>query len=108
MLGSDPRYLSLLGQPGSNPLELFWDVVDQLDQELEAKEAVVVKALEKLGFKVELSTALEEFLDACKGDESAASVGDESLKEVYDSVSIPFNFGADYESGIDISASDDW
>ena len=30
----DKRYLDMLGNPGSNPLELFWDVVDDLDQKL--------------------------------------------------------------------------
>jgi pre-mRNA-processing factor 40 len=35
----------MLGNPGSNPLELFWDVVDHLDQELDAKIAVVDGAI---------------------------------------------------------------
>ncbi|THU86260.1 hypothetical protein K435DRAFT_968163 [Dendrothele bispora CBS 962.96] len=43
----DERYLNMLGNPGSNQLELFWDVVDALDQKLEAKIAVVTDAIEK-------------------------------------------------------------
>lgn len=27
----------MLGNPGSNPLEMFWDVVDELDQALDIK-----------------------------------------------------------------------
>ncbi|KAJ6514580.1 hypothetical protein DFH09DRAFT_1099665 [Mycena vulgaris] len=42
---TDERYLSLLGNPGSNPLELFWDVLDVLDQKLEKKIAVVEEAI---------------------------------------------------------------
>ncbi|KAJ7446723.1 hypothetical protein FB451DRAFT_1188580 [Mycena latifolia] len=42
---SDERYLGMLGNPGSNPLELFWDAVDVLDQELEKKIAVVEEAI---------------------------------------------------------------
>lgn len=30
----------MLGNPGSNPLELFWDTVDSLDQQLDAKIVV--------------------------------------------------------------------
>jgi pre-mRNA-processing factor 40 len=41
----DERYLSMLGNPGSNPLELFWDAVDALDQKLDGKIAVVEKVL---------------------------------------------------------------
>lgn len=37
----DSRYLNMLGNPGSNPLELFWDAVDTLDQKLDAKIVVV-------------------------------------------------------------------
>ncbi|KAG6813858.1 hypothetical protein H0H92_006265 [Tricholoma furcatifolium] len=42
----DERYLSMLGNPGSNPLELFWDVVDVLDQELDRKIAIVEAVIE--------------------------------------------------------------
>ncbi|KAJ7619887.1 hypothetical protein B0H17DRAFT_1113867 [Mycena rosella] len=42
---SDERYLGMLGNPGSNPLELFWDVVDELDQKLDKKIAVVEEAI---------------------------------------------------------------
>ncbi|TFL01748.1 hypothetical protein BDV98DRAFT_567464 [Pterulicium gracile] len=44
---TDERYLSILGNPGSNPLELFWDAVDALDQKLDGKVAVVEKVLTK-------------------------------------------------------------
>ncbi|KAF9006017.1 hypothetical protein BDQ17DRAFT_1352580 [Cyathus striatus] len=43
----DDRYLNMLGNPGSNPLELFWDAVDTLDQKLDAKIAVIDKAIER-------------------------------------------------------------
>lgn len=42
---SDDRYLNMLGNPGSNPVELFWDVLDELDQKLEKKIAVVEEAI---------------------------------------------------------------
>lgn len=35
----------MLGNPGSNPLELFWDAVDALDQKLDAKIAIVGEVL---------------------------------------------------------------
>ncbi|KAJ7097278.1 hypothetical protein B0H15DRAFT_36154 [Mycena belliarum] len=42
---SDDRYLNMLGNPGSNPLELFWDAVDVLDQALEKKIAIIEEAV---------------------------------------------------------------
>ncbi|KAG6909336.1 hypothetical protein DXG01_000936 [Tephrocybe rancida] len=44
---TDERYLLMLGNPGSNPLELFWDVVDVLDQDLDRKIAVIDDAFER-------------------------------------------------------------
>ena len=44
----DERYLNILGSPGSNPLELFWDLVDTLDQRLDEKMAVVEEVLKKV------------------------------------------------------------
>ncbi|KAF7316925.1 hypothetical protein HMN09_00426700 [Mycena chlorophos] len=44
---SDERYLNMLGNPGSNPLELFWDAVDALDQALEKKIAIAEEAIER-------------------------------------------------------------
>ncbi|KAH7913872.1 hypothetical protein BJ138DRAFT_1133828 [Hygrophoropsis aurantiaca] len=46
-VANDERYLSILGNPGSNPLELFWDTVDQLDQKLDAKIALAEESIRK-------------------------------------------------------------
>ena len=43
----DERYLSMLGNPGSNPIELFWDIVDGMDQQLDAKIAAVEDVFKK-------------------------------------------------------------
>ncbi|TRM60774.1 hypothetical protein BD626DRAFT_549493 [Schizophyllum amplum] len=43
----DIRYLDMLGNPGSNPLELFWDKVDELDQVLDKKMEVTDAALKR-------------------------------------------------------------
>lgn len=51
----DDRYLGMLGNPGSNPLELFWDVVDSVDQQLDAKIAVVEGAIKAYNAKNESS-----------------------------------------------------
>lgn len=42
------RYLDMLGNPGSNALELFWDVLDVLDQKLDRKIGVVEDAIKRI------------------------------------------------------------
>ena len=42
----DERFLNMLGQPGSTPLELFWDVLEQLDTDFRLKRDYVLDVLE--------------------------------------------------------------
>lgn len=71
-LKDDERYLSLLGLPGSTPLELFWDAVDQLDQALESKVKDVEKYLSGKAFKFTEQTTIEELVAVLKEDEEIA------------------------------------
>ena len=56
----DNRYLDMLGNPGSNPLELFWDAVDALDQKLDAKIVVVEDVIKRFNAKHHPGEAKEE------------------------------------------------
>ncbi len=113
---NDNRYLDMLGNPGSNPIELFWDVVDALDQKLDTKIAIAEGAIkrhnktledkmkedsdnapadgattESKPFEVGPETTEEEFLCIVKADldESVKTLADEDLTEIYHSVRVP-------------------
>ncbi|KAJ3720988.1 hypothetical protein F5878DRAFT_617261 [Lentinula raphanica] len=99
----DDRYINMLGNPGSNQIELFWDVVDALDQKLDAKIAVVTNAIAKMdgpskaeskeengaqensGFSVTPTTTEEEFLNVIKAtkDEDVKSMTEEELHLIF-------------------------
>ncbi|KAF9820645.1 hypothetical protein IEO21_01348 [Rhodonia placenta] len=100
----DIRYLDMLGNPGSNPLELFWDLVDNLDQQLDAKIAVAEGAIKRHNkkleaqqekqvpegkemnlFKVSPETSEEEFLAVIQGneDEDVRKLSMQDLQEIY-------------------------
>ena len=98
---SDNRYLDMLGKPGSNPIELFWDVVDDLDQKLDAKIAIVEAAVKRhntnLGSNVEGSsqqwsiqpeTTEADFLKVVQenGDEESATLSPEDLIQIFTTV----------------------
>ena len=102
----------MLGNPGSNPLELFWDVVDGLDQKLDAKVAIVEAAIkrhnEKLPkaspaddgaeasgvhggekpFKIVPETTKEDFLASVANDEEVKVLSKEDLNEIFQTVRI--------------------
>ncbi|KAF8347783.1 pre-mRNA-processing protein prp40 [Amanita rubescens] len=95
----DERYISMLGNPGSNPLELFWDAVDALDQQLDRKitiveevfknygvqEEVVSDKAKSKGFVIGSETTEEEFNKVVKAhaDEAVRTLTKEDLYEVY-------------------------
>lgn len=65
LLASTHAYLNLLGQPGSTPIDLFWDVIDELEQKLEED----CKALETLWFQREGATSAGEDVGIEGGEE---------------------------------------
>jgi pre-mRNA-processing factor 40 len=73
---SDQRYLDLLGKPGSNPIELFWDVVDDLDQKLDAKIGIVNGALRHYQISED-----NEAKDGADGEKMDVDKKDEKLEE---------------------------
>jgi pre-mRNA-processing factor 40 len=45
LIKDDDRYLEMLGQPGSTPIELFWDIVEDVYEELYAKRKHIEKIM---------------------------------------------------------------
>ncbi|KXN90711.1 Pre-mRNA-processing protein prp40 [Leucoagaricus sp. SymC.cos] len=85
---TDERYLNMLGNPGSNPLELFWDAVDALDQKLDAKVTVVEDVLRQWSFVVGVDTSEEEYLSIIKinATEAVNKLAAEDLREVFNAL----------------------
>ena len=112
MFKDDERYTNILGTPGSGPLELFWDIVDAMDQKLEGKIEIVEGAVRRynekhklsdgidvdggaVAFKVGIETTAKAFLDVVKADEDkqVRALADEELSDVFRAVG-PFLLSA--------------
>ena len=113
MFKDDERYTKILGSPGSGPLELFWDIVDSMDQKLEGKIEIVEGAIKRynekhqpgggmdvdggaVAFKVGIDTTAKEFLDVVKADEDeqVRTLADEELSDVFRAVSSFLRFSS--------------
>jgi pre-mRNA-processing factor 40 len=57
----DERYHNMLGNPGSSPLDLFWDVVDELDQKVEENSRVIENVLAPTAWSIKEDTSYEDF-----------------------------------------------
>ncbi|KAF9581722.1 hypothetical protein BGW38_001160 [Lunasporangiospora selenospora] len=79
----DARYLDMLGQPGSTPMELFWDLVEDLDEKLYQDRRTVQDLLRDIDFVILPETTFEEFSKAVTSRESV-KISSEDLKMIYD------------------------
>ncbi|KAF8967718.1 hypothetical protein BDZ97DRAFT_506785 [Flammula alnicola] len=82
----DHRYLDMLGNPGSNPLELFWDTVDALDQQLDAKVVIVEDAIKRHNAKLVEAKEKEKAEDEMDVVEPPFSVASETTWEEFTAV----------------------
>ena len=46
LIKDDPRYTNMLGQPGSTPLDLFWDKMEEVDRDIRLKKNFVLDVIE--------------------------------------------------------------
>lgn len=83
---NDERYLTILGNPGSNPLELFWDMVDALDQRLEDKERIVLRTFDSKGLSFSENMSHKDYRAALGSEGDIATLKDDDLREVYETV----------------------
>ena len=80
----DPRYAALLGQPGSTPLDLFWDVVEEEERSLRLVRNDVYDVLEDKRFEIIPKSTLPEFLDLMSTDRRTASIPKDTLSLIFD------------------------
>jgi pre-mRNA-processing factor 40 len=101
----------MLGNPGSNPIELFWDVVDHLDQLIDEKITTIDSAVRRYQALltdekaeddkvmdvdeqplVNPSTTLDDYLALVKatGNEDVKKLTDDEISEIYYVVSVFF------------------
>lgn len=84
LFSNDDRYLGMLGNPGSNPLELFWDVVDGLDQKLDTKLSIVNDVIRRHNAKLQPEGGdKDEDMKVDSEDVKAFSVGPETTEEQF-------------------------
>lgn len=94
LFSSSAAYLDMLGTPGSNPLELFWDMVDELDQALDERVAIVESAFKRQQFGFSVDIGEREFMkvleDAQHGDDHLERLSSFERRECWEAVSIAF------------------
>ncbi|KAI9711630.1 MAG: hypothetical protein M1812_007153 [Candelaria pacifica] len=81
---NDPRYSALLGQSGSTPLDLFWDVVEEEERALRGRRNEVLDVLEDKRYEIQQKTTFEDFLSVMQTDRRTAIIDHDILSIIFE------------------------
>ncbi|KAH8663066.1 hypothetical protein BGZ60DRAFT_530215 [Tricladium varicosporioides] len=79
----DERYQAMLGQPGSTPLDLFWDLVEEEERALRSTRNDVLDVLDDKRFEIQQKTTFEEFLALTQNDRRTANIDRDALQLIF-------------------------
>ncbi|KAG0022860.1 hypothetical protein BGZ81_008352 [Podila clonocystis] len=84
LIKEDSRYLAVLGQPGSTPMELFWDLIEDLDERLYQDRKLVQDVLKSIDYEIIPETTFEQFAELMKNNEKTSSLVSEDLTLIFE------------------------
>ncbi|RFU35943.1 hypothetical protein B7463_g299, partial [Scytalidium lignicola] len=84
LIVEDERYTAMLGQSGSTPLDLFWDMVEEEERALRSTRSEVLDVLADKRFEVTLKTTSEEFLSLMQNDRRTANIDRDVLLLIFE------------------------
>jgi pre-mRNA-processing factor 40 len=88
LISSDHRYHSMLGQPGSTPLDLFKFYVEDLKARLYDEKKIIKEILKDTGYEVEVETTFDQFTAHIASDPRSDSLDRGNMKLTFASVRI--------------------
>ncbi|RCI15649.1 hypothetical protein L249_3586 [Ophiocordyceps polyrhachis-furcata BCC 54312] len=83
LVADDERYRKMLGQVGSTPIVLFWDLLGQEDLALRRDRNTVMDALDDQKFNFTLETTIDEYLSAMNNDRRTANIAEPRLRLIF-------------------------
>lgn len=82
-ISNDSRYVAMLGQTGSTPLDLFWDMVEEEERALRLVRNDVYDVLEDKRYEITLKTNLPEFMNVMSTDRRTAPLSSDLLALIF-------------------------
>lgn len=90
LVKDDDRFVGLLGRSGSNPIELFWDLIDEEELLIRAKKDIVEQLLLHNNFVIKDDVDLEEqksrFIELLKVDEQTKGFDEDTIDLIYERI----------------------
>ncbi|EAW07806.1 snoRNA-splicing protein PRP40 [Aspergillus clavatus NRRL 1] len=86
LIHEDPRYLGMLGNAGSTPLDLLWDMVEEEERSLREPRNDVLDVLEDKRYEITAKTTFEEFNSIVSADRRTANINSDILHLLFDRI----------------------
>ena len=85
-ISSDIRFSTMLGQPGSTPLDLFKFYVEDLKSRFHSEKKIIRDILKELKFEMGTKTTFDEFATVVCEDKRSSSLDAGNVKLAYNSL----------------------
>ncbi|KAJ2894906.1 hypothetical protein MKZ38_007103 [Zalerion maritima] len=83
-IDGDERYKAMIGQTGSTPMELFWDMVEEEERALRVTRNDILDVMDDKRFEFSPKTTFQEFTSLLRDDRRTANLDDEVLKLIFE------------------------
>ncbi|KAL2832118.1 hypothetical protein BDW59DRAFT_115637 [Aspergillus cavernicola] len=83
LMRDDPRYLGILGNSGSSPMDLFWDIVEEEERSLRGPRNDVLDVLDDKRFEITSKTAFDDFNSVVLSDRRTANIDPDILQVIF-------------------------
>ncbi|KAI9297392.1 hypothetical protein K502DRAFT_363306 [Neoconidiobolus thromboides FSU 785] len=84
IISQTPIYNAMLGQPGSTPLEMFFDTIELMHDEIYEHRKAIETYFKEKEFQFEVKTSFEQFIEELKGFSNFDKLSQEYLQVIYD------------------------
>ncbi|KAI9761410.1 MAG: Fe-S cluster-binding ribosome biosynthesis protein [Chaenotheca gracillima] len=84
LIENDERYTAILGQSGSTPLDLFWDVVEEEERGLRGRRNEILDVLDDKRYEIQAKTTFEDFLSVVDSDRRTAHIDKDILRLIFE------------------------
>lgn len=80
----DQRYLDICGQPGSSPLELFWDITEEEERKLKLQRELALDVVNAKRYTVDSETSFDEFANVVWSDSRGEGISSSNLQVIFE------------------------
>lgn len=89
LIKDDSRYLSAVGLVDSTPIDMFWDILDDLEEQLYHQKKAVYSALKRADFEVDTETIFEDYMKALDVEERVkVEISHDNLKFIFEHLQV--------------------